>query len=98
MVQEYGREQIRTGSLHHTIVLDDSASTVERAVYRGEVVLVQWATREGKRLVEDVFRLEARDGGLRSLTYYYFCPEVLVEVARELGFPVRTNGYRYTPK
>jgi RNA polymerase sigma-70 factor (ECF subfamily) len=98
MLHEHGRDQIRAGSLHHTLFLEEGDSRAERAVFRGETVLVLWYTHEGKRSVEDVWRLEAGEGGLRAADYYFFCPEVLEEIGRELGLPVRTNGHRLQPK
>ncbi len=95
MVHEEGREQIRSGSLHHTLMEEAGNSRAARRVYRGETVLVLLYTKDGVEAVEDVLRLVERDGALLALRYYYFCPELLTDVARELGVPVRTNGHRY---
>jgi RNA polymerase sigma-70 factor (ECF subfamily) len=95
MVFEEGREQIRSGSLHHTILEEAGQPRAERRVFRGEPVLVLWYEKEGSRAVEDVLRLVERDGRLELLVYYYFCPELLRDVGRELGLPVRTNGHHY---
>ncbi|MEZ0228164.1 MAG: sigma-70 family RNA polymerase sigma factor [Planctomycetota bacterium] len=95
MVHEEGREQIRNGSLHHTLMEEAGNSRAERRVYRGETVIVLVYTKDGVTAVEDVLRFVERQGALESLRYYYFCPELLAFVARELGLPVRTNGHRY---
>jgi RNA polymerase sigma-70 factor, ECF subfamily len=95
MVHEEGREQIRAGSLHHTLMEEAGNSRAERRVFRGEPVLVLLYDKDGVRAVEDVLRFVERDGKLEALRYYYFCPELLADVGRELGVPVRTNGHRY---
>jgi len=96
MVEEHGREQIETGSLRVTLNFEPGESRAERRVYRGEAVVVLLYEKEGVRAVEDVFRLVESEGKLATLTYYYYCPEVLDEVCRELGLAVRTNGHRYS--
>jgi RNA polymerase sigma-70 factor (ECF subfamily) len=96
MVQEYGREQIAKGSLHHTIFDEEGAPRVERALFRGEPVLLVWYEK-GTRAVEDVIRLAGDGRGIVALDYYYFCPEVLAEVGAALSVPIRTNGHRYQP-
>lgn len=45
--------------------------------------------------MSDLLRLETTDQGIRRIEWYFFCPEVLAEVAASLGVPVRTNGYHY---
>ena len=94
-VQEYGREQIRDGSLHHTLFDEEGEPKAERVVFRGENLLILWYTHEGKRVVRDVLRLVEAEGGFRRLRYYYFCPETLAEVINEMGLPLGDNGYRY---
>lgn len=95
-VQEYGREQIKKGSLGHTVV-EEGAPSAERVLFRGEPVVVLWYTVEEdgapKRYVRDVLRF-AQDGEtLASLRYFYFCPETLAEICHELGLPLKDNGY-----
>ena len=103
MVHELGRDQIRDGSLHHTLFDEHGDPRIERVELLGERLLAIRYTREvdGVRVTEvgDILRLFAGDDGLlRTLRYYYFCPEVLEEVTSALGLPVHTNGYRYQPK
>lgn len=95
MVQEYGRNQIRDGSLHHTVLGETGDPKAERREYRGEPIVVLWYTHEGKRVVRDVLRFISDRGGMASLRYYYFCPETLAEVVQELGLPLVDNGYHY---
>ncbi|MCG3183713.1 MAG: hypothetical protein ICCCNLDF_01821 [Planctomycetes bacterium] len=95
MVQEYGREQIRDGSLHHTVFDEEGEPTAERREYLGEPIVVLWYSVEGKRVVRDVLRFVSDRGGMADLRYYYFCPETLKEVTEALGLPLVDNGYRY---
>ncbi len=96
MVQEYGREQVEKGSLYHTMFGEEGRPRAALARYLGEPVVVIWYTSpEGADAIEDVLRFVEREGRVAHLRYSYFCPEVVEEVARALGAPVRTNGYRY---
>jgi RNA polymerase sigma-70 factor, ECF subfamily len=96
VVREVGREQIRAGSLHHTLVVEDHVRY--RAQVRdldGEPVVLLWATPvdgSGPEAVEDVLRVETADGGVARLRWYYFCPESLTEVAERLAVTVRPNA------
>lgn len=96
---EYTRQQIRDGSLHHTVLGEDGQPEARLVEFRGEPVVLLWYTvvEDGKerRVVRDVLRFIEADGGLRSLRYYYFCPETLAEVTRELCLPLVDNGYRF---
>jgi RNA polymerase sigma-70 factor (ECF subfamily) len=94
-VHEYGREQIRAGSLHHTLFDEEGDPRAERVVFRGEALVVLVYASEKGRVLRDVLRFEADGAGVRRFRYYYFCPELLEEVAQELGRPLLTNGYRY---
>lgn len=40
-------------------------------------------------------RVVAEDGRVRSITWYYFSPDFLTEVAAALGEPVVLNGHHY---
>jgi RNA polymerase sigma-70 factor (ECF subfamily) len=95
MVQEYGRDQIRDGSLHHTVFDEAGEPKAERREYLGEPIVVLWYTHEDKRVVRDVLRFVSDRGGMGDLRYYYFCPETLHEVVEALGLPLVDNGYRY---
>lgn len=96
---EYTREQIRDGSLHHTVLGEDGDPEARVVQFRGEPVVLLWYTVEEngtkRRVVRDVLRFVEAEGGVRSLRYYYFCPETLAEVTRELGLPLVDNGYRF---
>jgi len=97
---EYTREQIRDGSLHHTVLGEEGDPEAKLVEFRGEPAVLLWYTVEEagtkRRVVRDVLRFIEAEGGLRSLRYYYFCPETLAEVTRELNLPLVDNGYRFS--
>lgn len=45
--------------------------------------------------VRAVARVEAEGDHIRLLRNYFFTPDVIAEVCRELDVPFRINGYRY---
>jgi RNA polymerase sigma-70 factor (ECF subfamily) len=98
MVQEYGRNQIRDGSFAHTIHDEAGDPQAERREFHGEPIVVLWYAVDGKRVVRDVLRFVSDRGGLSYMRYYYFCPETLAEVCKELALPLVDNGYRYPAK
>jgi RNA polymerase sigma-70 factor (ECF subfamily) len=97
-VREVGREQARSGSLRHTLVLETHVRyRAEVRELDGEALVLLFGTRtdgsgDGEAL-EDVLRVDTADGGVRRLRWFYFCPETLAELAQHWGVPVRTNGY-----
>jgi RNA polymerase sigma-70 factor (ECF subfamily) len=99
MVQEYGRNQARDGSIAHTAV-EEGAPMAERREYLGEPIVVLWYTvqQDGRdeRVVRDVLRFTQEGDNLLSLRFYYFCPETLAEVCAALNLPLLDNGYRYS--
>jgi len=96
LVHEVGRDVIKAGSLHHTLVLE--AHHRWRAEVRdldGEPVVLMWATpTDGTEAVEDVLRVDTADGAVLRLRWYFFCPETLTEIGERLGVPTRPSGYR----
>ncbi|MBZ0137948.1 MAG: sigma-70 family RNA polymerase sigma factor [Planctomycetes bacterium] len=98
MVQEYGRRQIRDGSLEHTLMDEKGDPQAERREYLGEPIVVLWYDVDGKRVVRDVLRFVSDRGGMADMRYYYFCPETLTEVCTAIKLPMLDNGYRYTVK
>ncbi|WYB30722.1 RNA polymerase sigma factor [Streptomyces sp. SM1P] len=97
LAHEVGRDQIAAGSLHHTLVLETSVRwRAEVRELDGDPLVLMWATPidgDGPEAVEDVLRTETADGGITSLRWYYFCPDVLAEVGDRLGVPYRTHGH-----
>jgi RNA polymerase sigma-70 factor (ECF subfamily) len=77
-------------------------ATLPRAevrIHRGEALLLSWYAHQDGEAVRAVTRLEtldADDGGLVvRLRNYFYTPDFLADVCRELGVPFRSNGYRY---
>ena len=99
MVDEAGRDRVRDGSLHHTLVVEsDVRYRAEVRVVDGEPMVLLWETPadgSGPEAFCDVIRVDVADGGVARLRWYYFCPEVLTDVAAQLGLPVRTHGHHY---
>jgi RNA polymerase sigma-70 factor (ECF subfamily) len=71
------------------------AVRVERGMFDGEPVVLAFATRRGREALEQVLRLEERDGRVAGMRAYAFCPETMREVGAALGLHVRTGLYRY---
>lgn len=96
----------RSGILYHTLLSPLSAGTsarylegydgrrgrAERVFHRGEHVILLWYGHSGGEAVRCIIRSELADERISRLRIYYFSPELLADVAGELGVPVRTNG------
>ncbi|HVN36726.1 MAG TPA: RNA polymerase sigma factor [Myxococcota bacterium] len=67
---------------------------MERALFRGEPILLHFHTRRGRESLDGVHRLEEEDGRVSRLRSYGFCPETVREVGEALGLPVLTGIYR----
>lgn len=97
-VQEWNRDEIRRGSMGHTIYdgkgqpLPIGFPKAQFVEVFGEKVLV---ILEKENKIDDVFRFRSEDGQISHFTSYYFCPEVLTEVAEALKIPVNTHNYYY---
>lgn len=70
------------------------AQRAESVLYRGEPIVALWRGDATGEAVEEIWRLEEEDGRVAGIRDYCFCPETLAEVAGELGWPLRTGGYR----
>lgn len=68
---------------------------LESRPYRGEPVLLFWYAHDDGEAVRAVARVEIDDGRLARVRNYFFTPDVIAEVCRELDVPHRINGYRY---
>jgi RNA polymerase sigma-70 factor, ECF subfamily len=68
---------------------------VEIRSYRGEPILVFWYAHEDGDAVRAVARIEADGDHIATMHNYFYSPDVIAEVARELELPYHVNGYRY---
>lgn len=68
---------------------------VEVRAYRGEPVLLFWYAHEQGEAVRAVARVETDGDRLARVRNYFFTPDVITEVCRELAVPHHVNGYRY---
>lgn len=62
---------------------------------RGEPLLLSWYQHDDGEAVRAITRLDVSDGRISRLRNYFFTPDCIEEVCRELGLPFRTNGYRW---
>jgi RNA polymerase sigma-70 factor (ECF subfamily) len=96
----------RSGILYHTLLSPLSAGTparyldgydgkrarAERVFHRGEHVVLLWYGHTDGEAVRCIIRSELEGARFSRLRIYYFSPELLTDVAGELGVPVKTNG------
>jgi len=95
-VQEWNRDEIREGSMAHTIY-DGNGSPLplgfpvarEVEVF-GERLLI--LVEEGE-ILDDVLRIHEADGKVARWISYYYCPEVLRVVAEQLNMETKNHGY-----
>ncbi|MDN3482060.1 RNA polymerase sigma factor [Arthrobacter sp. APC 3897] len=101
-VSETGHEQIRTGSMSHTFG-PDAAELYRPSIhwFDGEEVILLWErpknAPDSPEVVADVLRIRCVEGEplIAALNWYFFCPELIAEVAGGLGLPFKTNGVSY---
>ncbi len=70
----------------------------ELRIHRGEALILLWYAHDDGEAVRSVNRLEVDGDGVSRLRHYFFTPDLIAEVAGELGLPSRSNGYRYWVK
>lgn len=68
---------------------------VEQRIHRGEPLLLFWYAHTDGDAIRAVARVETENHSLARVRNYFFTPDVIAEVCRELDLPFRTNGYRY---
>lgn len=97
----------RSGILYHTLLSPLSAGTAARYLdgydgararsrcvfHRGEHVILLWYGHTDGSAVRCIIRSDLQESRIARLRVHYFSPELLTEVAGELDFPVKTNGY-----
>ncbi|WP_437722126.1 RNA polymerase sigma factor [Sorangium sp. So ce861] len=80
---------------HHLVGYLGGPPRCEVREHRGERVLLFWFDHDTGPAVRTVWTVETDDDRLSHIRNYFFTPDVIAEVCRELGVPFRTNGYRY---
>lgn len=73
----------------------DSAPRCEVRLLRGEPLLLFWYDHVDGPAVRTVWTVETDDDRVAHVRNYFFTPDVIAEVCRELDVPFRINGYRY---
>ena len=98
-VHETGGQQMREGSFEHTFNLErDVRYLAEVREYDGEPLVAIFSTAPdgtGERGLAEVWRCVTIDDRLAYVADYFFCPEVVTEVAAAWGVPTSLHGYRY---
>jgi RNA polymerase sigma-70 factor (ECF subfamily) len=97
----------RSGILYHTLLspltagipahylggYDGRRARGQLVHHRGEHVILLWYGHVTGEAVRCMIRSELSDSLISRLQIYYFSPELLNEVAGELGVTVKTNGH-----
>jgi RNA polymerase sigma-70 factor (ECF subfamily) len=97
----------RSGIVYHTLLSPLSAGVAARHLegydggrartqlvhHRGEHIVLLWYGHAEGEAVRCIIRSELHEARIARLRVYYFSPDLLTEVAAELGLRVRTNGY-----
>lgn len=72
-----------------------SSPRCELRVHRGEPIVLVWYWHADGEAVRAINRLEVEDDRIASVKNYFFTPDFIGEVCRELDVPFRSNGYRW---
>lgn len=72
-----------------------SAPRCEVREHRGELILLFWYDHVDGPAVRTVWTLETEGDRITHIRNYFFTPDVLAEICRELNVAFRVNGYRY---
>jgi hypothetical protein len=73
---------------HYRVSFENAKGAPGRAEavsFQGEWLLVVWAGAAPTEVLINLERLEEEDGHIAHIRSYYFCPEVIVEIAGEIG-------------
>lgn len=72
-----------------------SSPRCEVRVHRGEPILLVWYAHADGEAVRAINRLEIEGDRIAGIKNYFFTPDFIAEVCRELDVPFRSNGYRW---
>lgn len=90
---EAGIEALKDGTLGQTFG-DKTISRIElQSVFGRQVFLVWHKVEGGSEVVRNLFEMSTQDGLCAEFSMYYFSPEFLAEVCRELATPFLVQGY-----
>jgi RNA polymerase sigma-70 factor, ECF subfamily len=95
LVQEFGRENIRKGSLPHTLAPDTFATMV---VYLGEPIILLGTRRDNSEQFSRVYtimRFKTAGTEIVDMKYYFFTQDLVKEVAEAMGQPGKPCGYYF---
>jgi RNA polymerase sigma-70 factor (ECF subfamily) len=67
----------------------------ELRFHRGEWLILHWYRHVDGEAVRGITRVELEGEQVAHLRNYFYTPELVTEVCRELDVPFRINGYRY---
>ena len=67
----------------------------ELRVHRGVPLVLLWYSHTDGEAVRGINRLDSDGSRISHLRNYFFTPDFIAEVCRELDVPFRLNGYRY---
>lgn len=70
----------------------------ELRLHRGEWIIVQWYRHVDGEAVRAFTRVELDGDRVARLVNYFYNPELIREIAGELGVPARVNGHRWWRK
>jgi RNA polymerase sigma-70 factor (ECF subfamily) len=63
--------------------------------HRGELILLFWFEHVDGPAVRALWTVETAGDRVARVRNYFFLPDVIAEICRELAVPFRVNGYRY---
>jgi RNA polymerase sigma-70 factor (ECF subfamily) len=72
-----------------------SSPRCEVRIHRGEPLLLLWYAHTDGEAVRGLARIETDGDRLSRVQNYFYTPDFIADVCRELGVPFRINGYRY---
>jgi RNA polymerase sigma-70 factor, ECF subfamily len=71
------------------------APRIEARQHRGEWLLIHWYEHEDGEFVRAVTRVAEEGERVARLRNYFFTPDFIAEICRELDVPFRSNGYQW---
>ena len=89
ILEVYGIGSERGKNMTHYRVTFENAKGLpgraEAKCFGGEWLILVWAGPPSKEVLINVERVEEEQGQIAQIRSYYFCPEVIIEIAAEIG-------------